>query len=377
MRIDKRRCHMMHRKRMSSLLLVMCFAGQINTLQCKKTDEVYCVVLAGGTGERLWPLSRKNKPKQFLALEQEKTLLEVTIERLSGVTGVKHKWVVTTQELTPLVKKTMTDKIENIVVEHASRNTAPAILLTLLEIAKINDEAFVVFLPADHYIPDDGHFARDLNTAISRKDDTITLLGIKPTFPATGYGYIQYDPKAAHHKLTKSLGFFEKPNLETAKKYVESGNMLWNAGIFCGKVKHFIREYKTHAPELYQSMQQFIKGALTYDKLPNISIDYAVLEKSKNISVLPVQFAWSDVGNLSVYLDIRSANNALTHSTIEIGGHNNIAHTTKKLVVFVDVDDLCVIENDDVLLVVPRSKAEKVKLVVEQLKKDDVHRIHI
>jgi mannose-1-phosphate guanylyltransferase/mannose-6-phosphate isomerase len=356
-------------------LLALALLGHINTITCKRhSDDIYCVILAGGTGERLWPLSRKDKPKQFLSLDEQKTLLETTVDRLEGVSGTKHVWVVTTKELVPLVKKTMKDKVEHIVAENAPRNTGPAILATLLEIAKINEKAYVIFLPADHYIPNGAHFAQDLSTAIKYTDDTITLLGIKPTFPATGYGYIQYDPKnAASGKPVKALGFFEKPSLEVAKKYLDSGTMLWNAGIFCGKASSFIREYKAHAPELYDMMQEFIKGSVSYDKLPNISIDYAILEKSKHIAVLPVQFEWSDVGNLSIYLDIRALHTKPSHSVIEIGGKNNIAQSKKKVVAFVDVEDLCLIETDDVILVVPRAKAERVKAVVEQLKKEEHH----
>jgi mannose-1-phosphate guanylyltransferase len=363
----------------SIALFLISFSVNAQEIDISKTD-IYCVVLAGGTGERLWPLSRKGKPKQFLSLIEEKTLLESTFDRLDGVVGVKHNWVVTTKELAPLVKSTMNGRVEHIVAESASRNTAPAILQTLLEISAINPNAYVVFLPADHYIPDTQAFAAAINTVIKHKDKTkVTLLGIQPLFPATGYGYIKKDAsQTVDDQPSPVLGFFEKPSLDVAKCYLESGDMLWNAGIFCGHVHDFIDEYKTHAASLYDDMTQFMQGKTPYEQIANISIDYAVLEKSKNIWVLPVKFDWSDIGNLSTYLSIKNKTDKPQHSLIEIASKNNTVHSnSKKIIALIDISDLCIIETNDVLLVAPRSSAEKVKMVVELLKKDEQYTVHL
>jgi mannose-1-phosphate guanylyltransferase/mannose-6-phosphate isomerase len=342
------------------------------TAQDFLSTDVYCVVLAGGTGERLWPLSTKNKPKQFLSLDGEKSLLEATFDRLEEVTGTKHRWVVTTQALESLVKSVMKDKVDYIVAESESRNTGPAILYTLMKISELNPHALVIFLPADHYIPDDKAFSQAINAALYQSNsDHITLLGIKPSYAATGYGYIQVTPTDfVAQTAVPVLGFFEKPSRENAENYVQSQNMLWNAGIFCGKVKSFIDEYELTAPSLVTAMHTFMKQEGSYTDLPNISIDYAVLEKSKQISVLPVNFEWSDIGNLSVYLATRKNTNTVS-TIIEIDSKDNLIQSQKKVVALIDVENLCIIETENALLIAPRQSAERVKKVVEALKKNE------
>lgn len=353
-----------------ALILVYGLASLYGAAQ-ETQHDLYCVVLAGGTGERLWPLSRKNKPKQFLSLDGEKTLLEATFHRLNNVKGTKHNWVVTTQELAPLVKATMKGRLEHIVVEPVPRNTGPAILLTLMEIQRKNPNAYVIFLPADHYIPDSDAFANALNNAYKHQTNAITLLGVKPLFAATGYGYIQIESThVSSHQPIPVLGFFEKPSRDKAEKYLADGNMLWNAGIFCGKVKSFINEYKTHAQPLYKAMKQYRKRKTKYDSLPSISIDYAVLEKSRNITVLPVSFEWSDIGNLAVYLSIRK-NSSPKNTIINIESKNTLYHGKKQVVALIDVPDLCIVETDEVLLITSQKNAEHVKKAVEHVKKDE------
>jgi len=332
--------------------------------------NVYYVVLAGGSGQRLWPLSRKKQPKQLLSLGSEATLLDQAINRILMLTYKDFIWVSTTEEHEAAVRTSLSGRVGNISVEPGSRDTGAAILLNCFEIYKKDPNAIIVFLPADPFIPirDNKKFAGFLEHAVDfvSMHDKITLLGVEPTYPATGYGYIEYDT----HQSTPYpvMKFREKPSAEVAQQYLEKGNMLWNISIFCAKASVFLQEFKTYAPEIYDGVQKYINNEQPYNAVKAESIDYAVMEHSKQVHVLPVDFAWCDVGNIEVFLSLKQQYNTLDNNFIAIESSNNLVDVPKKLVALVGVEDLCVVETEDALLITKRNKAERVRSIVKLLK---------
>ncbi len=339
--------------------------------------HVYCVILAGGVGERLWPLSRQQKPKQLLEIQDNQTLLEQAIDRVVSLVGYKNIMISTTKQHESAIKNMFDGRIGGIIVEPGLRNTGPAILLSCLELYEKDPEAMIVFLPSDPFIPsnDNVKFCQALEHAIQNvsNHNQITLLGVRPTYPATGYGYIEFDKNKLHppYGIKK---FHEKPVLATAQEYIKSNSMLWNISIFCGKATVFINEYKNLAPEMYQGLINYLAGKSSYDEVKSDSIDYAIMEKSRNISVLPVDFDWCDVGNIEVFLSIKKQLGSLNEeNVIKTESTNNLVDVPKKLVALIGVHDLCIVETDEVLLITKREEAEKVRDIVKQLKQKEFH----
>jgi len=340
----------------------------------------YFTILCGGSGTRLWPLSRKARPKQLLPFLNNKSLLEETIDRVAPLAQDKtHVGVITTAEQTPLIKQAVGEKLGFLLAEPMPRNTGPAILYSCLEIAKKDPEAVGVFLAADHFIPDTKLYCSYLQKAIAyaQTHDKIVTLGLMPTYPATGYGYIQASLDSTEgEEETICAGtpynvktFHEKPDAKKAQRYIEQADMFWNLGMFVGRISTFIHEFKVCAPEIFESVSRYVEAGAGYSEAPSLSIDYAVMEKSKNISVIPCDFEWTDVGNLETFLSIKQKYETKENNlTISIDGKNNIAQTNKKLVSFVGVDNLCVIEDGDVIVVAKRNEIEKVKEVRAALK---------
>ncbi len=346
------------------------------------TPSIYGVILAGGKGERLWPLSREALPKQFLEI-QKKSLLKHTYDRLIQLISPEKISIVTTQAQSALIEHHI--PTVNLIVEPFSKNTAPALLLSCLTIAQQDPQAVVLFCPADHYISDQDAFLKTLQQAIAQSHEAqqITLIGIEPTYAATGYGYIEFDVAKAMSEQglgTSSrrsfnegglpiIRFHEKPSAAVAQEYIELGNMLWNIGIFCAPVSVFIEAYKKYAPELYTLVYNYFKtgSAEWYQQLESISVDYALMEKSSSLLVIPAQLGWSDVGNLATFLSLE----ADTHNHLSIESINNLVLSQKPLTVLIGVEDLVVVQTDDVLLIAKRSESEKVKLALNELRKNN------
>jgi mannose-1-phosphate guanylyltransferase len=319
--------------------------------------NVYFITLCGGIGTRLWPLSRKDRPKQLLPFIENKSLLKQTIDRIAKNCDKKNIGVITSQNQAALIKKEIGNDVGIFLQEPTPRNTGPAILHSCLEIEKRDDNSIVVFLPADHFIPDTEKYWFYLQKAIdyASNNNKIVTLGLMPTDPATGYGYIQAGssglPQAGTVYDVKK--FHEKPNIENAKKYMSQGDMFWNLGMFVGKTSVFINEFKRHAPEIVDKIED-------YANAPSLSIDYAVMEKSKNISVIPCDFEWNDVGNLDIFLSIQQKHEISETKIISIDSENNIVKSNKKVVAFIGVNNLCLVEDGDVIVVVRRDQVEKV-----------------
>ncbi len=342
----------------------------------RESMHVYGMILAGGVGTRLWPLSREDSPKQFLSVGTSKSLLEQSIDRLSGLIESQNIWGITSQVHSKQFAKTAGDLLGNIVVEPSARNTGPAVLVSCLELYKKDPEAVVVFVPADPYIPEnDYELFRDQleqTIAFASRHDAIVLCGARPTFPAMGYGYIEYVQESAHKPVFLVERFHEKPSLSIAQNYIQQPHMLWNIGMFVGKVSVFIEEFKNVASDLYEEVMQYQEGNRKYEEITSISVDCAVIERSNRVWVRPVDFSWCDVGNLDILLSIKKKDADSLPRVISVESHNNLIDVENKLVALVGVNDLCVIETADALLISKREDAEKVRDVVAYLKRSQL-----
>jgi mannose-1-phosphate guanylyltransferase len=338
--------------------------------------DAYFVVLAGGAGERLWPISSYLRPKQLLPFINGTSLLEQTVQRIQPLVKNKnHVMVVTNADQQEAVKKQV-GKQSTVVTEPVGRNTGPAIVLSCLEIFEKNDDAVVVVLPSDHFIPEAEKFISLLWASIAFAScyDHIVLLGVKPTHPATGFGYIQYNaetfiPGWMSFAVQK---FHEKPDKEHAQEYIQRPDMLWNAGIFVGRAKVFLDQVQQWAPELFDAVSAYHKTEKGYEDIPSISIDHAVLEKTDKVVVFPANFEWHDVGTLPAFLTLKAQyEKEVVTQVFNVDAQNNIAHTSKKAVAFVGVENLCVVETDEALLVVSQDRVESVKDVASLIKKQE------
>jgi mannose-1-phosphate guanylyltransferase len=344
------------------------------------SQPLYAVVMAGGSGTRFWPLSRAAKPKQFLSLASSATMLQETVERVAALVKPGNVKVVCGAQHSSTVRKLVPQvAAKHVVVEPMARNTAPAIALGLVGLPL---DAVVVVLPADQHVTQRRPFERALRDAVAlaKKGDIVTL-GIRPTRPETGFGYIQMgEKKGVGHQVAR---FVEKPNLQTAQSYIASGQYLWNAGIFVFQVKTMREALARHCPDIDKALQQLdalaLKKKLTapslkkhFEKMPSISIDYAVAEKASNMAVVSCDCGWSDVGSFNALAEVRSANaqgNILVGKrAMTIDATRSIVWSEKRVVAVVGVSDVVVVDTPDAVLVVHRDACQDVKKVVEALK---------
>lgn len=336
----------------------------------------YVVVMAGGSGTRFWPKSRAHHPKQFLAISGERSLLRDTVDRVLPEVGAKNVLVVTAAAHAQHAIDSLPElPRENVLVEPEGRNTAPCIGWATRVILARDPNAVIAVLPADHYIGDVPGFLRYLNAAFEHASQRIVLFGIVPSHPETGYGYIKRGGSIGDN-LYAVERFVEKPNRETAIGYLSEGTYLWNSGMFVFPAAVMARELEALLPELHAGLVNLEKdpGKLgeIYPKLPSISIDYGVMEKSKNISVMPASFGWSDVGSWDAAMEIRTANgegNVLEGDAVAFGAKNSMADARAgRFVALVGVEDVIVVDTKDAVLVIKRGEAQNVKQVVDLLK---------
>jgi len=344
--------------------------------------------MAGGIGSRFWPISRTTHPKQFIdILGTGKTLIQQTYDRFLKIVPKENIFIITNDIYTNLVKEQLPDlSVSQILAEPIMRNTAPCIAYGCHKINKINPEACVVVAPSDHLILDTEGFVNAINQSLetaSEKDCLITL-GIKPSRPDTGYGYIQFNSATINGDFHKVKTFTEKPNLELARTFVQSGEFLWNAGIFVWSVKNIIKAFSQHLPEINDvfkegelafntiNEQEFIQKA--YYQCTNISIDYGIMEKANNVYVLPSEFGWSDLGTWASVYDIADKDyvgNAVmpTEKVIMYDSSNCMVNVPKeKLVILQGLHDFIVVENNNTLLICPRDEEQNIKQVVADVK---------
>lgn len=342
-------------------------------------QDYYAVIMAGGVGSRFWPLSKAKFPKQFHdMLGIGETLLQSTFNRLTNVVPYKNILILSNESYNDIIKEQLPKITQNqIILEPAMRNTAPCILLAAMKIKKENPDAVMIVAPSDHYINDEDAFARDINLAFEAaiKDDILVTLGIKPTFPNTGYGYIKY-LEEEEKELHKVEVFTEKPTLRNAKKYLEDGNYVWNAGIFIWKASVVVESFNEYLPEMFNLFNEgedflntskeenFIKN--TYSEAQNISIDYAIMEKSNSVYVIPASFKWSDLGtwgSLHEELAKDENNNAVVNAQLmpQDANGNMIYTHNSKVVVLEGLQDYIIVDDKDVLLIVPKEKEQEIK----------------
>ncbi|MDK2770678.1 MAG: mannose-1-phosphate guanylyltransferase [Flavobacterium sp.] len=346
----------------------------------------YAIIMAGGVGSRFWPVSTTDFPKQFHdMLGTGDTLIQKTFTRLSQIIPKENILILTNEVYNDIVLKQLPMvKQEQIILEPSMRNTAPCILYASLKIKKENPDAVMVVAPSDHWIEDEVQFCANLQHAFDfcEREDNLMTLGILPTFPNTGYGYIEYD-KLDSRPIKKVKQFREKPDYATARKFIQSRNFLWNAGIFVWSVKSVLNAFQEFQPVMFDHFmqgydvyntsneKQFIKE--NYPLAENISVDYAILEKAHNVFVLPATFDWNDLGtwgSLHEKLDKDENNNAVVNARVllENASNNIIRAEGKKLVVIDGLDDYIIVDKDDTLLIYPKSKEQDIKKIVGKIK---------
>ena len=345
----------------------------------------YAVLMAGGVGSRFWPVSTTENPKQFHdMLGAGKTLIQKTFGRLNKFIPTENILILTNERYNDLVLEQLPMVTqEQVVLEPAMRNTAPCILYAALKIQKMNPDAVMIVAPSDHWIEDEEAFAENVQACFDKceKEDVLCTLGIQPTYPNTGFGYIEFE-KEDTNRLKQVAQFREKPDLETAKEFLAAGNFLWNAGIFMWSVNTIVNAFKNFQATQYELFANGISCYNTaeekafiaeyYPKAENISIDYAILEQSKAIYTLPATFDWNDLGTwgaLYEKLDKDEAENATVNcQTIVNDGKGNMISTAKGKIVVVDgLEDYIIVDKDDVLLIYPKDKQQDIKKVRAQV----------
>lgn len=348
----------------------------------------YVVIMAGGIGSRFWPMSRSGYPKQFLdILNTGKTLIQWTFDRFATFIPKENIYVVTSTEYIQIVEKQLPDiPSENILGEPSRKNTAPCIAYISFKLQQKDPLASLIVAPADHIILDVTEFNKVCVEALAfvNKHNAFITLGIKPTHPNTGYGYIQYEQYAITDSVYKVKTFTEKPNLELAKTFVLSGDFLWNAGIFVWKVNTVLKAFETYLPEMFEifsaekekfntSEEEQMLNEI-YPLCTNISIDFGIMEKADNVYVIPSAFGWSDLGTWnSAYenLDKDEHDNAIaSDNIIVIGSSNCMVHAPKnKLLLLQGLENFIVVDTNDVLLVCKKDKEQEIKEYVAEVKK--------
>ncbi len=342
--------------------------------------------MAGGVGSRFWPVSTQNFPKQFHdMLGTGDTLIQKTFKRLAALIPEENIFILTNERYNDLVFEQLPGVTKRqVVLEPAMRNTAPCILYASLKIQKENPDAVMIVAPSDHWIEDETAFTKNVQQAFDfcTNNDVLMTLGITPTFPNTGYGYIEFD-KDTTDAIKSVNQFREKPDYDTAKQFIEQGNFLWNAGIFMWSVNAVVSAFKNNQPELYALFESGIDVYNTdfeddfvrdnYGKAENISVDYAIMEKSANVFVIPATFDWNDLGTWgSLYdkLDKDSKNNAVVNAkTLTEDASGNMIRTKGDKVVVVDgLKDYIIVDKEDVLLIFPKKKEQAIKKVLQKVK---------
>jgi len=349
--------------------------------------NVYPVLLAGGTGSRLWPVSRERYPKQLVNFIGKDSLVQSTIKRMAPVLDIEKVRIVCGAEYFYEIVRHMEEigvsAEGKIISEPCGRNTAPAILLSVLSIAKTNKDAILCIFPADHVIRDITMFHERLEKAVKLAEaGYIVTFGIKPGYPETGYGYIESAQKVNESALS-IVRFVEKPDRETAKEYLQAGTFFWNSGMFAFTASAILEEFKMLQPELLQKMEALVAdepiGREAYEQLPNISIDYAIMEKTEKGVVLPSDFGWSDIGSWKSLYDFLPKDenmNVIDGDVIALDTKNSFIMGHDRLIATNRLDNMVVVETPDSVFVSDINNSRDVKTIVTELKKKGRNEYH-
>ncbi len=353
---------------------------------------VYAVIMAGGVGSRFWPRSRQDRPKQFINVFGQATLIQNTVARLQGLIPPERCLIVTheryvqqTHEQLPAVP------LENILAEPMSRNTAPCIAYAAAQLLARDPDATMVVLPADHLIQNVKQFHKVLEVAIeqAQKPEALVTIGITPTHPETGYGYIQFDGTINMNEAPRPYAvktFAEKPDLPTAESFIDSGDFLWNSGMFIWRADTIMAQFKEHLPEAHDAFTPYFDAVGTdrerevitaaFMKCPKISIDYGVMERAHTVFVVPGSFGWNDVGDWRAVYTLSDKNdhgNAIQGNVIVHDSSRCLVQGGERLIVLVGIHDAVVVDTEDAVLVCNQESAQQVKNVVDYL---NVHQLN-
>lgn len=360
-----------------------------------KNNHLYAVILAGGGGTRLWPKSRNQTPKQFLKLVGEKTMMQLAAERITKVVDWDRVIVVTNKMYKAEVKNQLPQVPESqIIAEPDKKDTALAMLVGSLFAKNLDPEAVVINSASDHIVEDEAEFIRVMDAAaqVASKKENLVTVGITPTYATSAFGYIKIGQELT--KIEKRLSLFkvdsftEKPNVATARAYISTGKYFWNANMYVWSADVIDQAFAQHLPEMYKLTRPLVGAGnekfhqlLTeiYDKSESISIDYAISEKADNLTLIPGDFGWNDVGDWRVVFDLGKKNlvgNVVIGDTdgvqtLAINSRNNLVYADKRLVAMVGIDDLIVIDTPEILMIVPKERSQEVKKLVERLKEEN------
>ena len=350
--------------------------------------KITALIMAGGRGERFWPRSRKNMPKQFLSLTGDgKTMIQLTVERILPLVAMEDIYISTNQNYKALVKQQLPAiPDDNIICEPVSRNTAPCIGLGAMHIARKEEDAIMLVLPSDHLVKYNSMFISTLQDAcaVAEQAENLVTLGITPDYPETGYGYIKFIPAQRDPATGRAFAvdsFVEKPSLEIAKEYLATEQYLWNSGMFIWKVSSILNNFQRFMPDIYGGLQK-IKAAIgteqaeavlqnEFENFISESIDYGVMEKAKDIYVIPGTFGWDDVGSWLAIERINKTNefgNVIKGNVVAVNTRNTIVEGSDKLIATVGVEDTVIVDTEDALLVCAKKNAGEIKKVLENLR---------
>ncbi len=346
--------------------------------------KLYALIMAGGVGTRFWPRSKEKTPKQLLKIFNNKTMIQNTVERLDGLIEKDNIFIITNKnQKDEIIKQLKNIPQKNILVEPFGKNTAACIGLASIFIEKLDPDAVTIVLPADHIIKEEEEFHNTIKRAaeFAYKSKGLVTIGVQPTRPETGYGYIQIDEREVEEGICNVYTFAEKPNYATAVRFLESGDFFWNSGMFIWRIDSILNEIKEYLPELSDGLQKLKKCLSSgnfdenleniYKKLRSISIDYGIMEKSKKVFLTKGNFTWSDVGSWEEVYQLSTKDehgNATYGEVFTDMTMDSYIHSPEKFTALIGVDNLIVINTKDSLLICRRDRSQDVKKIVEHLK---------